>query len=101
MEHITLNQALETAAQGAYSEAHKRGPEWFAAWKQALEHHTRRKLRANIKTGTVRDVDGIRAQFTAYDWQDTYTEAPHFIFWDFFAPDLNNSADRILRNLKP
>lgn len=101
MKTVTLRQALELAAQGAYMDAHNKGADHAQRMAQAREYHEKRGLRANVATGTVRDCDGVCSQFTAYDWAHTYEDAPHFIYWDFFLPILANSADRLRRGLNP
>ncbi len=101
MQTITLEQAIYHAAQGAWMDAHNKGQDHAQRMQQAREHWNRRKLTANIDTGTVRDRDGVVAQFTAYDWADNYTENPAHIYFDFFASVVRNSADRIRRGFEP
>lgn len=98
MTHITLDQAMAASPTIVYLDRQKWGGELF---DKAVEHHRRRKLRADIEKGSTRDVDGWRSQFTAYDWGHEYADAPHHIYFDFFRGTVNNSCSRIQRGLEP
>ena len=102
MRIVTLREAMEWAPDDVHADMYGEGSKEHAQRvQQAVEHWNRRKLTANIDTGTVRDRDGVVAQFTAYDWADNYTENPSHIYFDFFASVVRNSADRIRRGLEP
>ena len=95
---ITLTRAVELSNGDAAADRAKWGVELF---DKALAHHEKRGLVADIDAGTTRDRDGIRSQFTAYDWSDTYKADPGAIYFDFFRPAICNSCDRTRRGFTP
>lgn len=95
---ITLARAVELSNGDADADRKKWGADLF---NKALAHHEKRQLVANLETGTTRDRDGVRSQFTAYDWADTYKADPGAIYFDFFRPAISNSCDRMRRGLEP
>jgi hypothetical protein len=98
---VTLRDAISDAAQGAYMDAHNKGPDHARAMADARKYWEGRALRVDISTGTVRDCDGTVAQIVNYDGPQQYEAAPNFIYWDFFAPILTNSAGKIKQGLAP
>lgn len=98
---VTLQQAISNAAEGAYMDAHNKGPQHARAMATARKYWEGRNLRVDTSTGTVRDRDGTVAQITNYDGPQQYEAARHFIYWDFFAPILTNSANKIKQGLNP
>lgn len=99
---ITLQQAMDVAATTVYLDRRKFdeqfGPGLF---DKAVEHHTKKRLRADIETGTTYRERGWVAQFVSYDWEDHYKDAPHFVWFDFFLPIIGNSVSRMSRGLEP
>lgn len=95
---VTLAEAMEHAATAVYLCRQKWGDEVFDA---AVKHHTARRLRADVEAGTTTDTVGVRSRFADYDWAATYTDAPHFVWFDFFRGEIENSCSRIQRGLAP
>lgn len=69
------------------------------AFDKAVEWMSKKKFIADIENGTVRNKDGFVSQFTNYVWSKDYFDNPHFIFYDFFRPNLMNKYSRIIRGV--
>lgn len=100
MKTITLDQAMQLSDTVVYLDKQKADKQYGPGlFDQAVKHHVKRGLRADIKAGTTRDRDGIKSRFVDYDWADQYQDAPHFVWFDFFLPAILNSCSRLSRGL--
>lgn len=94
----TLDEALALADPKDVSECKSAfGVDLF---EQAVEHHRRRGLTADVKKGTTRDKDGQNSVYPGYDWADRYTTHKGHIWFDFFRGFVVNSASRLSRGLE-
>lgn len=96
--HFTLAEAMNLAPD----EVSIQRDAWpHEVFDQAVEHHTKRNLRANTLVGASHDVDGFVSKFVDYDWETTYQTNPSQVYCDFFRPRIGNSCNRIMRGLTP
>lgn len=95
---ISLAQAMDMAPDQVAEDRHKVGADLF---DRAVDHHTRRRLVADVGQGTTRDRDGRRSRYVDYDWADHYSECPDHIWPDFFRGEVLNSCSRMRRGLTP
>jgi hypothetical protein len=96
--HFTLAEAMNLAPEEV--SVHRLcWPEGI--FEQAVQHHTKRNLRANTLVGTSHDCDGLVSKFTDYDWGEFYQENPSHVFHDFFGGTVANTCSRIMRGLAP
>ena len=99
---ITLTQACDAAPDAVAASRSKMDRDFAPGlFDKALAHHTARQLRADLKKGSTRDVDGFRSQFVGYDWSETYTGRPDWVWFDFFSGTVCYSVSRMHRGLKP
>lgn len=98
MRYYTLEAAMRLAPDYVAGDRVEFGADLF---DRAVAHHVKRKLRADIKTGQTRDVDGFHSRYSTYDWAHLYEANPDWIYYDFFSGAVRNSCDRMLRGLEP
>lgn len=99
---VTLSEAMSAAGTAVYLDR-RQADEQFGPglFDTAIEHHTALRLRADIVRGTTRNRHGLTSRWVNYDWADTYVEAPHFVWFDYFRPFILNSCSRMARGLAP
>lgn len=101
MKTISLPEAMDSAATAVYQDRIKADQQFGKGlYDQAVIHHTKRNLRANVTLGGTKDRDGFCSQFVDYTWSHVYDEAPHHVYFDFFRPSLLNSVSRLSRGLE-
>ena len=96
MSTITLQQAMLNNAQVALDRANNP-----ALYDAAVLHHTKLKLRADIKNGTTHNSTCWQSGFTSYDWAERYESFPEEIYYDFFRGAIMNSVFRLSEGLAP
>ncbi len=95
---ITLKESLDHSATEAYLQS----KDWPAeVFSQAVAHHLKQGLRANLSTGEVRSNSGWVSRFSNYNWQADYEGALNLVYYDFFRGMVGNSRSRIVRGLAP
>jgi hypothetical protein len=101
----TLAQAMQDAA-GAVHHDRQMANEQFGVglFDKAVEHHTKRRLQADVVKGTTTDCDGPRARFINWTLEDAANHSDHhrhFVWFSFFRGDVMNSVSRLSRGLEP
>ena len=94
---ITFDAAIDLARDEF--DSLRDGVEDKAAFDRAVDWMCESRFTANLDTGTIRNRDGVRAQFVTYDWAGSYTQHPEHIFFDFFRGDLMNKYTRLVRGI--
>ena len=99
---MTLSQACEHAGTAVHMDRQKADEQFGAGlFDKAIEHHTKRGLSVDLTKGTTRDRAGLQSRFINYIGEQTYTDAPHFVWFDFFRGAVLNSCSRMARGLEP
>lgn len=100
---ITLSQSLQAAATAVHLDRALADEKFGRGlFDKAVQHHTARRLHANLKTGTVSDRDGWRSRYVRpsdYAGAKAYEGAEHLTWFDFFRGAVMNSASRLSRGL--
>jgi hypothetical protein len=103
MSTITITQSLAAAATAVHLDR-RLADEKFGQglFDEAVQHHTARRLHANLKTGTVSDRDGWRSRYvnpSHYAGAKSFDGAEHLTWFEFFRGAVMNSASRLSRGL--